>query len=95
MDMMNDDTFVDETEIELSFKECLRFELSDDAYLETYKDSDTYFLYYVTDKGEEKTLEIVYSDDFELSNNIVTITNEYLKEINKVKLNYTKEKNNG
>ena len=86
------DKLLDDTEIELSFEEVLRFDLTEDSYLETYIDSDKYVYCYVTETGDEKTIEFNYSEPF---SNLVTISKEHLDKVNEVKLNYIKEINNG
>lgn len=92
---MSDDyeKLLDDTDIEINFEEVIRFEITEDSYLETYIDSDKYVYYYVTETGDEKTIEFEYNN--ESFTNLLTISKEYLDKVNKVKLSYIKELNNG
>ena len=83
---------LDDTDIEINFEEVIRFEITEDSYLETYIDSDKYVYYYVTETGDEKTIEFEYNESF---TNLLTISKEYRDKVNKVKLSYIKELNNG
>lgn len=94
MDTVDLNSMVDDVEVEdFDEVEVIRFQITDDTYIESSVNTDIWISYSITDSGDEivKELEYDISGNANINNNL-TISKEDIEEFNSIKLNYLKDK---
>jgi len=86
------DSIVDDVEADIFDTEVVRFELTDDVYIESVLDSDEWNSYCITDAGEEieKNFNTNIDEPIYIGNNI-TISKEDMIKFNDIKQDFIKE----